>query len=120
MKRREHFDFEEIDREGAEVDAYLAKRQRPEMVFKVHEESQPMQQSAPTMDAETQRRWDAWCDARIEQYIDANNEVVGEFVAEHVNKKLDQLRGEIEKAFPGCLGRDQTTWRQLIPDEDAA
>ena len=54
------------------------------------------QQGAAVMDAEQQRRWDAWCDARIEKMMhDVFTDAIAEFVSEYVAKQLKAVREEI-------------------------
>jgi chemotaxis regulatin CheY-phosphate phosphatase CheZ len=81
--------------------ATQAKPQR-EMVFKTFEpKPQPrQQQSVTTMDAETQKKWDEWCDARIEKMMhELFMEAIARFVADYVRDRDSKLSVEIGQLY---------------------
>jgi hypothetical protein len=53
----------------------------------------PKSQETPTMDAETQAAWDAWCDSRIARLFDGKiGESIAEFTSEYVTQRLGASR----------------------------
>jgi hypothetical protein len=63
------------------------------LIYKTTEQPPPGQ---PTMDAATEERWNAWCDARIEKMMhDVFKDAIVEFVGDYVHRHLKPMHEEI-------------------------
>lgn len=91
------------------------KPQQPEIIYKTFAQPAPQQQSA-AMDTETQRKWERWCDDRIERALAAYSEQLLDGVGEAISLLRAELRKEFQTEL-AALRADQTIDRAITRGE---
>lgn len=93
----------------AEFAQHEAKRSRVEkrydgaLIYKTTEQPQP-QQSAATMDAATEARWNEWAEAHIERALKAYSEAYSEVLTEAMAEVISTIRKELRDEFNAAIG----------------